>query len=63
VGARNSEINIPARRPKHRRRRYMQRALSPRKGFACASRLGPGVCGAPYVCKACTMFVILVVQQ
>ena len=49
MGARNSEINIPARRPKHRCRRCMQRTSSPREGFACASRLGPGVCGAPCV--------------
>lgn len=42
---------------------YAARASSPRKGFDCASRLGPGVCGAvrcgaPYVCL---LFIIILV--
>jgi hypothetical protein len=45
VGARNSEINIPAAQTPPSQI-YATR-IKPTKASPCASRLGPGVCGAP----------------
>ena len=47
MGARNSEMNIPAAQTPPSQIHALR--ISPAKASPCASRLGPGVCGAPCV--------------
>ena len=59
MGARNSEINIPAAQTPPSQIHAMR--ISPAKASPCASRLGPGVCGAPCVAAHHPGAAILVV--
>ena len=60
MGARNSEINIPAAQNTAVAGIHAPR-IKPAKASPCASRLGPGVCGAPCVAAHHPGAAILVV--